>query len=139
MSDTKLIPYLNFSGNTKTAMEFYHGIFGGKLELQTFGKAPGMDVPEGYEDKIIHAVLECEGITIMASETMPGQTVKVGNNVHLSLVGSDQATLSKIFAELSADGTVSMPLEKQYWGDTFGMCRDKFEILWMINISAAKQ
>ncbi len=28
-----------------------------------------------------------------------------------------------------------MPLEKQMWGDEFGMCTDKFGIGWMVNIA----
>ena len=31
-----------------------------------------------------------------------------------------------------------MPLEKATWGDTFGMCTDKFGMNWMVNISAQK-
>ncbi len=31
-----------------------------------------------------------------------------------------------------------MPLAKAQWGDTFGMCIDKFGICWMVNISAPK-
>jgi PhnB protein len=32
-------------------------------------------------------------------------------------------------------GTVSVPLEKQMWGDEFGMCVDRFGISWLVNIS----
>ena len=28
-----------------------------------------------------------------------------------------------------------MPLEKQMWGDEFGMCVDPFGVQWMVNIS----
>jgi PhnB protein len=28
-----------------------------------------------------------------------------------------------------------MPLEKQAWGDDFGMCSDQFGVPWMVNIS----
>jgi PhnB protein len=28
-----------------------------------------------------------------------------------------------------------MPLEKQMWGDQFGMCIDRYGIGWMVNIS----
>jgi PhnB protein len=29
-----------------------------------------------------------------------------------------------------------MPLAKQFWGDTFGMLRDKFGVRWMVNINS---
>jgi PhnB protein len=28
-----------------------------------------------------------------------------------------------------------MPLEKQMWGDEFGMCTDKFGVPWMVNVA----
>ena len=31
-------------------------------------------------------------------------------------------------------GTVTMPLEKQAWGDEFGSCTDRFGINWLVNI-----
>ena len=30
-----------------------------------------------------------------------------------------------------------MPLERAPWGDTFGMCVDKFGISWMVNIAGS--
>jgi PhnB protein len=28
-----------------------------------------------------------------------------------------------------------MPLEKATWGDTFGMCTDRFGVNWLVNIA----
>ena len=39
------------------------------------------------------------------------------------------------WAKLSEGGAVSVPLEKQMWGDEFGACTDKFGIGWMVNIA----
>jgi PhnB protein len=135
MADTTLSPYLNFNGDTREAMEFYQQVLGGELKLQTFGEVPGMPAPPGYEDKIMHARLEFDGGVIMASEGQPGADVKFGDNVSLTLGGSDESRLSRAFQRLSEGGKVQMPLEKQFWGDTFGMVTDRFGIHWMVNIS----
>jgi PhnB protein len=37
--------------------------------------------------------------------------------------------------QLSEGGTVMVQLEKQMWGDEFGMCADKFGVTWMVNIA----
>jgi PhnB protein len=29
-----------------------------------------------------------------------------------------------------------MPLEKAVWGDTFGMCVNRFGVSWVVNISS---
>ncbi len=33
---------------------------------------------------------------------------------------------------------MTVPLEKQMWGDEFGMCIDKFGVAWMVNITQAQ-
>ena len=132
----KLNPYINFSGNTQEAMEFYKSVFGGELTLSKFSEFPQMEVPEGYEDKIMHAQLVSGDITIMASEGKPGGEVVKGDNFSLSLSGDDEEELTKLFEALGEGGQVTMPLEKQMWGDTFGMIIDKFGISWMVNIAA---
>jgi PhnB protein len=83
----------------------------------------------------MHASLENDDLTIMASEMMPGMKLIKGTNVSLSLVGNDAAKLKGFFEKLSAGGTVTMPMEKQFWGDVFGMFTDKFGIHWMVNVT----
>ena len=41
-----LNPYLNFDGNAREAIEFYKGVFGGELNVMTFGDM-GMTEHEG--------------------------------------------------------------------------------------------
>lgn len=134
---TTLTPYLNFDGNCKEAMEFYQSVFGGKLDISTFGKFQ-MDVPDDYKDKVMHAVLEADHIQLMASEGKPGEPTVFGDSVSLSLSGDDEETLSNYFNALADGGKITMPLEKQVWGDRFGMTTDKFGINWMVNIAAPK-
>ena len=133
-----LNPYLNFNGNTKEVMEFYHKIFGGELKLSPFSDFP--NPPAGYEDKIMHAALTAGNITIMASEGMPDKATKMGENVTLSLTGDheDGEKLTSYFNQLAEKGEVTEPLRKQVWGDEFGMVTDQFGIHWMINIAQAQ-
>jgi PhnB protein len=134
-----LTPYLNFQGNTREAMEFYHHVFGGDLKLSTFGEFPNPNTPEDYKDKIMHAVLTTDDLMLMASEGMPGGHVTFGDNISLSLAGSDSEKLTGYFNKLAEGGKITMPLAKQAWGDTFGMLTDKFGVHWMVNISSGQQ
>jgi PhnB protein len=136
----KLSPYLNFKGNTKEAMEYYKEIFGGKLDMTTFGDMPSesMPTPDEYKDKIMHASLESDDITIMASEGRPDQPPVVGDNISLSLSGDEKDKMTEYFEKLQDGGEVTMPLAPQAWGDVFGMCKDKFGIHWMVNIAGEK-
>jgi PhnB protein len=131
---SRLNPYLSFPGNTKEAMEFYNEVFGGTLRVNTFGEYGEQDPDRA--DKIMHAMLETDsGFTLMASDPPPGMELEVGNNITISLSGDDADTLRGYWEKLSAGGNVQMPLEKQMWGDTFGMCTDKFGLPWMVNIT----
>ena len=132
---TRLNPYLNFRDNARQAIEFYHSVLGGKLDLTTF-KDGGMSQGPADANLVMHSQLEADnGMTLMASDTPPGMDFKPGTNISISLSGADEKTLRGYWDKLSAGGTVMMPLEKAPWGDTFGMCTDKFGIQWLVNIA----
>ncbi|MER7083226.1 PhnB protein [Saccharopolyspora kobensis] len=132
---SRLNPYISFDGTARQAMEFYQQVFGGNLQISTYGDAGASDAPEA--DKIMHSMLETDsGFTLMASDIPPGMEHRPGNNISVSLTGDSDEELRGYWAKLSADGVVAVPLEKQMWGDVFGMCTDRFGITWMVDISA---
>jgi PhnB protein len=131
---SRLNPYLSFSGNAREALEFYRGVFGGELRLMTFSEYGTTD--PAFADKIMHGVLQTpSGYTLMGSDVGPGMSVTVGNNVVCTIGGDDADELRAYWARLSSSGTVSVPMDKQVWGDEFGACVDKFGVEWMVNIS----
>jgi PhnB protein len=130
---SRLNPYISFSDNARQAMEFYRDVFGGSLRLNTFGEFGPPDAPGA--DKIMHAMLETDrGFTLMGADTPPGMEHQPGNNIAVSVSGDDAEELRGYWEKLSAGGSVSVPLEKQMWGDEFGMCMDQFGVAWMVNI-----
>lgn len=132
---TKLNPYISFRDNAREAMEFYETVFGGRLEIRTFKDFNAVREPED-ENLVMHAVLyAANGFEFMASDTPKRMEYSPGNNISLSLSGEDEAELTGYFNKLVDGGTVTMPLEKAMWGDTFGMLKDKFGINWFVNIS----
>jgi len=135
---TQLKPYVNFKNNARAAMEFYKTVFGGKLQLSTFKEYHASQDPS-EDDLIMHAELQAEnGINFFASDTPSRMEYRSGTNITMSLTGDNEDELKTLFHKLSTGGTVTMPLEKATWGDTFGMCTDKFGIGWLVNIAAKK-
>ena len=131
---SKLNPYVSFAGNAREAMEFYKDVFGGELTSSTFGEYGDATAPNA--DQIMHSQLESQaGFTLMGADTPPGGSHNPGDNIAISLSGDDDAMLRGYWEKLSAGGQVSVPLEKQMWGDEFGMCQDKFGLAWMVNIA----
>jgi PhnB protein len=133
----RLNPYVTFPGNAREAMEFYENVFGGTLAVSTFGEF-GTDDP-ALADKVMHAVLETDrGFTLMASDPPPDSEPTSGTNLAISLSGEDADELRGYWDRLSDGGRVTLPLEKQMWGDEFGMCTDRFGIPWLVNINQAQ-
>lgn len=126
-------PYLNFPGNTREAMEHYQSIFGGELQVMTFGDAGVTEMPA---EGIMHAALVHPDFTIMASDAMPGaEETWGGTRNYIAFMGDEVAVLSNWFDKLADGGTVGRPLKKEIWGDIYGNVKDKFGIEWMVNIS----
>lgn len=131
---SRLNPYLSFAGDARQAIEFYQDVFGGELALHTFGESGMQDSPQA--DQVMHAMLETpSGFTLMVSDLPPGMAHNPGDTITISLSGDDDAALRGYWERLSEGGAVTMPLEKQMWGDVFGMCTDRFGVPWMVNIS----
>jgi PhnB protein len=132
---SRLNPYLTFDGNAREAMEYYRDVFGGDLRLNTFGEY-GME--GAAADKIMHAQLETpSGFTLMASDTAPGtQRTSGGDSITVSLSGDDGDEMRGYWDKLSDGGQVTMPFEKQMWGDEFGQCIDRYGIPWMVDAVA---
>jgi PhnB protein len=131
---TKLNPYIHFKNNARQAMEFYNGVFGGKLTLSTFKE---FDPDSKQGDLIMHGMVETDnGLTLMGSD-MPDEmgVFQAGNNFTVSLIGENEAELRRYWDGLAAGATVTVPLDKSPWGDTFGMLTDKFGTDWMVNIA----
>jgi PhnB protein len=134
---SRLNPYLNFNGNARQALQFYQSVFGGELNLNTFADFGGQDSPDA--DRIMHGQLETDaGYTIMAADVPSSMEYHSVAGCSVSLSGDDGDALRGYWEKLSAGGTISMPMQKQSWGDEFGMCVDRFGVPWLVNISQSQ-
>lgn len=126
----QLIPYLTFGSTCREAMEFYASVLGGTPQFSTFGES----VPDmAGDDRIMHADLTTDaGLHLMASDNPMGETPS-GDNVTLSIVGDDAVAIRRWFDGLSEGGEVTMPLEKQMWGDEYGQLTDRYGMSWSFN------
>ena len=141
MIASRFNPYLNLTGGRAIeALEFYHSVLGGELEIMTFGQS-GMDGP--YADQVMHGRIESEaGYTLMVADAPEEFTqVTPGTNVSLSLSGDadDADRLRGYFHALAEGGEVVEPLRVAPWGDEFGMLVDRFGFSWMVDIGVAPQ
>lgn len=133
----QLNPYLVFGGNCEAAFKFYQKAFGGELgDVYRFKDIPaseGVKFDAKSRNKIMHIGLMVGANCLMGCDAMPGQAVKFGDQVALSICASNAAEAKRIFKALSARGKVTVPLAKAFWAELFGQATDRFGITWMVN------
>ncbi|TGD78489.1 VOC family protein [Hymenobacter wooponensis] len=141
MSTPQLTPYLAFNGTCRAAMTFYQQCLGGELMIQPFEGTPAAEqlpADADAQQQVLHAILQNDGFTLMASDAGMQEVTK-GNMVSLSLNCTSPEQIQHLFGQLSAGGTITMPLQDTFWGATFGMFIDQFGIDWMLNYDKEPQ
>ena len=133
----RVSPYLGFDGDCEEAFEFYRSVFGGEFSgVSRYAEMPP-DSGVAPEDaaKIMHISLPIgEGQAIMGSDRLPGMgSTTFGDSVAISIFPESSEEGRRIFDALSAGGQVTMPYERQFWGDDYGGCKDRFGINWMVD------
>jgi PhnB protein len=126
--------YLNFNGNCREAMTFYKKCLGGELTVQTVEGSPiEFQCPPYMKHQVLHASLLKGNLVLMASDMIEPEGFIKGNTISLSLNCNSEREIKTFFTRLSSGGRITHPLEKQFWGATFGVLTDKYGIKWMLN------
>ena len=134
---TVLNPYLSFRGRAREAMEFYRVVFGGELQVNTFGDFHAAQDPS-EEGLVMHArLVTTAGYVLMGSDVPERMPLTVGNSISVSLGGEEREELEGYWAGLSDGATIVAPLSASSWGDSFGMLVDRFGVTWLVNIAGA--
>lgn len=136
--------YLTFNGNCEEAFNFYKSAFGGDFSLVSrFKDMPsenGNIIPPEIGEKIMHISLPISKETVlMGSDSVDmceGEEKRKyiqGNNFSISISTETEEEAERLFNLLSANGQITMPLSKTFWGAYFGMFTDQFGINWMVS------
>ncbi|EOR96569.1 PhnB protein [Arcticibacter svalbardensis MN12-7] len=132
-----ITPYLTFNGNCEEAFEFYKSVFGGDFEYIGRFKDMPSDTPVTGPagEKIMHISLPIgNGSVLMGSDTNEHYgSVTIGNNFSMSINTESEEEATRLFDGLAGGGKITMPLEKTFWAERFGMFTDQFGINWMVN------
>ncbi|HVC99911.1 MAG TPA: VOC family protein [Candidatus Dormibacteraeota bacterium] len=124
MSNQHLGPYINLQGRAREAFAFYHGVFGGRMDVQ----------PADPQQRVHYAWLQADGIIIDGSDGHPTYPPTVGDNIALHFGSTDAELVEKVFSRLAEGGQVKGPLKEQEWGGSLGWLADRFGINWMISV-----
>lgn len=136
-----LATYIAYLGNAKEAFEHYRDVFGGELNLVTYGDMPAMDGMPFTPDPnaVAHATLTLEGGTIAGGDATPGEDYQVKDTVYSLLYNMDDVEKARdlISKLVDAGGSINMPFEQSPWGSYYGQVFDKFGVMWAFDVEAA--
>jgi len=131
---TTFDPYLVFDGNCADAMRCYEKTLGGKLDMMTHANSPvAAQTPPGMANRIMHARLTIGDRMLMASDAMAGPDYKGMHGFSVCLTFATVAEAKQVFDALAAGGKITMPMDKTFWVEAFGMVTDRFGTPWMVN------
>ena len=141
-----ITPYLNFNGTCLEAFEFYKSVFGTEFShVARFKDMPSdgsYQVPEETKEMIMHIALPIGKDTeLMGSDVHEsfGQKANFDGNVEIMVTAETLSEAKDIWARLSANAKITMPLELAFWGDYLGALTDQFGVKWMVNCPAATE
>lgn len=126
----KLTPYLFFAGNCREAISFYKQVFGGKLEIMSYGDG-GSPCPDAMKGQIMHACLSSGDFMLFASDSPKGE-VTVGTNVQITVDCEKPAELDATFQSLAEGGHRLAEPRDEFWGQRFAVLKDRFGVQWML-------
>lgn len=129
--------FINFNGNCREAVEFYAEVFGTeKPQIMSFGDAPPdpeFPIADEAKNLVMYTSLNINGSNVMFSDTFPGMTFTIGNNISLTISSKDIDEIKSLFNKLKEGGTVGMELQETFWSKCYGSVTDKFGIGWQFN------
>jgi len=129
----KLYTYLNFGGNCEQAFRFYEQHLGGKVTVMlTHAQQPNADdVPADWRNAILHARITI-GETELLGADVPPERFQPMRSAYLSLLLDSSQEAERVYALLSENGEIFMPLAETFFAFRFAMLRDRFGVSWMI-------
>lgn len=132
--------YIALPGRTAEAMEHWHEVFGGELNIMRYADTPMGDMPFTPEpDAVAHATLVTPGGVIAGGDAVDDEhDYPIRDTVYSLLYTTDTPEEAQRFIRglLEGGGAEGMPFEKAPWGDWYGQVFDRFGVMWAFSCSA---
>ena len=134
----QLSSYLHFNGTCEDAFKLYQKVLGGEIAMMfKYSGSPAESmVPANWKDKVLHVTLQIGDKELLGSDSPP-EFFKHPQGMAVCISVDTPAEVDRIFNGLVDGGQATMPLEKTFFAERFGMLTDRFGIPWMIICPAA--
>lgn len=147
------VTHLNFRGEARAALMFYHAVFGGHLAIATYADF-GAPTELPSSDLVVWGqVAAASGFRVMAYDVpapepnppaAPATRREHGmtltqDRFFISLRGESADEIAALWAGLSKGATIIEPLASAQWAQLFGMLTDQFGVTWILDVEAAQE
>ena len=130
--------HLNFRGQAREALEFYHSVFGGERTIVTYGDLGATQGAAQAEHVIWGQVASDQGFRIMAYDVQPEKAWNPGENAfYVSVRGPSPEAITAYWEKLRVGASVLQPLGASAWSPLYGMLTDRFGVTWVMDVMAA--
>jgi PhnB protein len=131
-------PHLNFRGDARAALEFYHSVFGGQLIVLSNDDAHSTERPEEAQQVKFGQVLSENGFRIMAYDVPASQSYDQGDkSLFVSVRGGSVDEVTELWGRLAEGSTVIEPLGPSFFSPAYGMLKDAYGVVWVMDVAVA--
>lgn len=132
--------HLNFRGQARDALDFYHAVFGGQPVLVSYKDAGAVQDPAEADQIMWGQVTSDAGFAIMAYDVPSRLSYAPGDNPVFVSVRGDTADEIKLYWDKLTDGaSVIQDLAPAGWSPLYGMLKDKFGVTWVLDLAVDYQ
>jgi PhnB protein len=129
--------HLNFRGDARAALGFYHSVFGGDIVAVTYKDAGAVRNPDEADWVMWGQVTADNGFRVMAYDVPSDTPWNPGENaVFVSVRGDDPDEITALWDRLTVGSTIVRPLEPAQWAPLYGMTKDRFGVVWVLDVAA---
>lgn len=131
-------PHLNFRGDARAALEFYHSVFGGQLVIITNADAHSAETPDEAQEVKFGQVVGEQGFQVMAYDVPRTLLYDQGERASfVSVRGGSADEITELWHKLVVGSTVLEELAPSFFSPAYGMVKDRFGVVWVLDVAVA--
>jgi predicted 3-demethylubiquinone-9 3-methyltransferase (glyoxalase superfamily) len=127
----KFTTFLMFAGRAEEAMRFYTSLFKNS-EITSISRYGPNEA--GAEGTVQHAIFTLSGQEFMCIDSNAQHGFTFTPSISIYVRCETEAEIDRVFAELSKDGQIFLPLEHYPFSAKFAWVSDKFGVSWQLNL-----
>jgi predicted 3-demethylubiquinone-9 3-methyltransferase (glyoxalase superfamily) len=127
----KVTTFLMFTGQAEAAMNLYTSLFkqSAILNMTRYGANEA-----GAEGSVQHATFTLNGQEFMCIDSSPVHAFTFTPSMSLYVRCATEEEIDAVFATLSQDGQILMPLDRYPFSQKFGWLTDRFGVSWQLSL-----